>query len=48
VTSSHLNPDTGDDGRTALHIASKKGYIEIAELLLASGANANVLGMQLL
>ena len=37
----NVNGDRGYDGWTALHYASYRGYLEIAELLTSSGADVN-------
>ena len=36
-----INTGHGWDGKTALHIASDKGYINLAKLLILAGANVN-------
>ena len=38
----NLNEDRGHNGGTALHWASNRGYLEISELLVSSGANVNI------
>lgn len=36
--------DTGYRGITALHLASRKGYVQLAEVLPACGADPNPVG----
>ena len=38
----NVNGDRDHDGRTALHWASVKSYLEISELLTSSGADVNI------
>ena len=38
----NVNGDRDQYGRTALHIASDRGYLEISELLTSSGADVNI------
>ena len=38
----NVNGDRDQYGYTALHMASVRGYLEIAELLTSSGADANI------
>ena len=40
----NVNEDRSQFGRTALHIASYRGYLEISELLTSSGADVNIRG----
>ena len=40
----NVNDDRDKYGRTALHIASYLGYLEISELLTSSGADVNIRG----
>ena len=38
----NVNGDRDQNGWTALHMASIKGYLEISELLTSSGADVNI------
>ena len=38
----NVNGDRGQNGRTALHWASSRGYLEISELLTSSGTDVNI------
>ena len=38
----NVNGDRGQDEWTALHYASYRGYLEISELLVSSGADVNI------
>ena len=40
----NVNGDRDQNGWTALHMASIKGYLEISELLTSSGADVNIRG----
>ena len=43
MVSSHFSIDTGDyDGRTALHLASAEGQLDVVDFLIAQGANVHV------